>query len=1086
MKFCGQCGAVVDSVAPAPRAEVSPESSTAERRQITVLFCDLVGSTDLAEQLDPEQLREVVHDYQVLAGRVIDRFDGHIAQYLGDGILVYFGYPLAHEDDARRAVHSGLGVTHELVQLSETLAAEHDVTLAVRVGIHTGLVVAGEVGTGERRERLALGHTPNVAARLQGLAGRNEVLLTEETYQLLRDEFVCEPLREQSVKGVSRSLTVYRALRTRPPARVDAGDGNTLTPPVGREHELNALCQAFAGIASGRGAAVLVTGEAGVGKSRLVRMFHDAVGDDRGRWLTWRCAAYFQRSPLYPVIEFFQSVLGGDAVTPEERFEALEQQLTTLGRPLGETVPLIATLIELPLPERYRPPELAPQLLRAKTHAALLQMLTGMTSERPVILVIEDLHWADPSTLELLEFILQHGSQRRLLLLLTARPRPAFEPHWDAKTVEEIVLDPLSEAHARSMVTGVCAGKTLPLDVMSEIVAKTDGVPLFVEEFTKMLLESGRLTEHADRYELDGPLPSSAIPTTIKDSLLARLDQVATVKPVIQWGAVLGRAFSFKLIQAVSGRASDQLWEDLQRLVQVGLLFQRGTRPQAEFTFKHALIQEAAYEMLLKRTRRARHRQAADVLHERFPEVAEVQPELVARHYTEARLSEPAVDYWLRAAQKAVARSAHVEAAEIFRNIGSELERLPEGLERDRRELKLQTLRAATLSVRHGYIGRELQVAYDRARELSKRLEGEPQSVAVLAGLAGFYIVRGELAKSHEIGFELIEAAEKRGDPRSLLDAHRYVALALHLEGSHLASREHSLKALAAAANIDPTTETPFASGVVLEEGRVNVRATYSTLLWALGYWDQAQAFNDEAVVLAHEINHPYSVTFAHYLASWLYQLLRRPDEVNRHAQQVVALSEQHGFFLTVLGSLNLLWSQVQLSKRAGADVEALREQLGNFRQGWDAYLASGARVSEIYFTSLLIECHLLLGQDDEAWELLEHCFTVIGASGDQWEADLNRLKGEMLLARAATRQRGQDALRDQAEACFRTAVDIATAQSAKALELRAATSLARLTAARGERAAARDLLAPVCDWFQEGHNQPELRAANALLRELG
>ena len=412
---------------------------------------------------------------------------------------------------------------------------------------------------------------------------------------------------------------------------------------------------------------------------------------------------------------------------------------------------------------------------------------------------------------------------------------------------------------------------------------------------------------------------------------------------------------------------------------------------------------------------------------------------------------------------------------------------MPEGLERDRRELKLQTLRAATLSVQHGYIGRELQLAYDRARELSRRLEGEPQSVAVLAGLAGFYIVRGELAKSHEIGFELIEAAEKRGDPRSLLDAHRYVALARHMEGSHLASREHSLKALAAAANIDPTTEAPFASGVLLEEGRVHVRALHSTLLWALGYWDEAQAFSDEAVALAHEINHPYSVTFAHFVASWLYQLLRRPDAVNRHAQQVVALSDHHGFFFTVFGSLNLLWSQAQLSKRTAADVEALREQLSNFRQGWDASLALGSRVSEIYFTSLLIECHLLLGQDDEAWELLEYCFTVIGETGDHWEADLHRLKGEMLLARVATRPRGQDAeLRDQAEACFRAAIDIARAQSAKALELRAATSLARLTAARNERAAARDLLAPVCDWFQEGHDQPELRAANALLRELG
>jgi class 3 adenylate cyclase len=576
----------------------TPHSPEAERRQLTVLFCDLVDSTALAGRLDPEDWREVVQAYQDTCAKVIARFEGHIAQYLGDGLLVYFGYPQAHEDDAQRAVRAGLGMIEALGPLNTRLAQARGVQLAVRLGIHTGQVVVGEIGGGAKQEQLALGETPNIAARLQGIAEPNTVVISAATLPLLGGFFGCQSLGTPRLKGVVQPLEVYQVLyESMARSRLEAAGRTSLTPLVGREPEVALLQERWAQVKDGLGQVVLLSGEAGIGKSRLVQGLTEQVATEPQAWLTpCQCSPYYQNTALYPMIDLLERVTLGfeREESPQQKLSKLEGFVVQYGLPLAEAVPLLAALLSLPLSADYAPLTMSPEQQKQQTLHAILTILLKIAAQQPVLFVMEDLHWVDPSTLEFLSLLVDQGPTARILALFTGRPD--FSPPWTGRAhLTQVTLNRLPQSQAAEMTSRVAHGKALPPEVIEQVVAKTDGVPLFVEELTKMVLESGLLQERAERYELMGPLPPLAIPTTLHDSLMARLDRLAAVKAMVQLGATLGREFAYDLLQAVSPWDDETLQRGLHQLVAAEFLYQRGLPPHATYRFKHALIQDAAY-----------------------------------------------------------------------------------------------------------------------------------------------------------------------------------------------------------------------------------------------------------------------------------------------------------------------------------------------------------------------------------------------------------------------------------------------------------------------------------------------------------
>ena len=743
-------------------------ASEAERRQLTVLFCDLVDSTTLSRQLDPEDYREVVRAYQATCATVIQRFDGYIAQYLGDGLLVYFGYPQAHEDDAQRAVRAGLEILGALAPLQARLVADKSIRLAARLGIHTGLVVVGAIGVRGRQEQLALGDTPNVAARLQGLAAPDTVVVSDATWRLVQGYFAGHDLGPQTLKGVETPVQVYRVLGTSgAQSRLDVVSPRGLTPLVGREAEVTLLRERWVQARDGLGQVVLLSGEAGIGKSRLVQGLQEHIAAEPHARLEWRCSPYAQQSPLHPVMEHLHRLLHwrpDDA--PAEKLSTLEATLVAYDLTLPEMVPLFAALLSLPLPERYPPLTLTPQRQRQKTLDALRAWLLAEAARQPVLFIVEDLHWIDPSTLEFLTLFLDQGPTARILTLLTCRPE--FRPPWSFRShLTPLTLNRLPRPQVPQMIERITGGKALPLEVVEQIVAKTDGIPLFVEELTKMVLESGLLREGEERYALIGPLPPLAIPTTLHDSLMARLDRLATVKDVAQLGATIGRTFAYELLQAVSPLDEATLQHGLRQLVDAELVYQRGVPPQAAYTFKHALIQDAAYQSLLRSTRQQYHQRIAQVLERRFPETTETQPELLAHHLTEAGLHAPAVEAWRQAGQRSAARSAYAEAiAHVTKGL-EVLASMPETATRTEQELALHLMLGTALQTTKGNATPALEQVYSRARELSQQVRESPQLLQALLGLRAFYQVRGDFRTARELGEQAVALASRVQDPDS-------------------------------------------------------------------------------------------------------------------------------------------------------------------------------------------------------------------------------------------------------------------------------------------------------------------------------
>jgi class 3 adenylate cyclase/predicted ATPase len=1054
----------------ASRPQTPPRSPEAERRQLTVMFCDLVESTPLAGKLDLEDLRDIVRAYQQVCADAIIRFDGHIAQLLGDGLLVYFGYPHAHEDDAQRAVRAGLGILAAMGDLNTHLQREKGLQLGVRLGIHTGLVVVGEMGGGGRQEQLALGAVPNVASRIQGRAAPNTLFVSEATYRLVQGYFECQDLGAQTLRGVAEPLHVYRVLsESGVHSRLDVAQTRGLTPLVGREQEVGLLLERWEQVKAGQGQVILLSGEAGIGKSRLVQTLKEHVANESHTRWECRSSTYFDNTVLYPLIDLFQRLFRFQAEdTANEKLEKLAHALSQYRLPLEESVPLFAPLLSLSLPEnRYSLLNVSPQRQRQKTLETLVTILLELAERHPVLFILEDLHWTDPTTLEWLNLLIDQTPTASILVLLTCRPH--FQPAWHHRSyLTEMTLNHLSHPQVEQLVNRMTDEKALPQEVLQQIIAKTDGVPLFVEEMTKAILESGHLKEIDGHYERIGSFVTFTIPATLHDSLMARLDRLMTGKVIAQLGATIGRQFSYALLQAVAQLNERTLHEELHCLVEAELLYQRGVPPQATYTFKHALIQDAAYESLLKSTRQHYHQRIAQVLNTQFPETAETQPELLAQHYTEAGLNEQAVPYWQQAGQHAIERSAHVEAIAHLRQGLQLLQPLPESPERIQQELPLHIALGASLIATKGYASPEVEQTYICAQHLCEYLDDPHQLFPVLRGLHGYYNNRAELQTAQELGEQLLSLAQQVQDPAMLIAAHRALGTTLARLGAVASAHTHLAQAIAL---YDPQ-QYRAATFLYGEDAGVICYSYSAWTLWYLGYPDQGLAWSQGAVTMAQQIAHPFSLAFALSAAALFHQLCREERATQKRAEAAISLAKEQGFPVwMVVGSLMRGW--------ALAHQGQVEEGIEQMTQGLSAYRAAGAVAMQPCFLALLAEGHGTRGEPDAGLTVLTEALALVDTTDERWYApELYRLKGALLQQQSSDNQ-------TEAETCFTQAITIARQQQAKSFELRTATSLARLWQQQGKRQEAHDLLAQIYHWFTEGFDTADLKDAKTLLDSL-
>ena len=1063
----------------------APDAIDAERRQLTVMFCDLVGSTALAARLDPEEWREVVRAYQVTCAVVIQQFEGYMAQYLGDGLLVYFGYPQAHEDDAQRAVRAGLGMLEAMQALNGRLEHEAGIRLAVRIGIHTGPVVIGEMGGGERKEQLALGDTPNIASRIQAWAAPDTVLASETTYHLVEGYFVCQASGTQALRGVSAPINIYQVLRDSGVwSRWEITATRGLTPLVGREQEVGLLWERWAQARDGMGQMVLMSGEGGIGKSRLVQVLQEGMANDNYACMTFRCASYYTHSAFYPLIDYIDRLLRFSRDdSAEEKIDKLERMLGGYHWPLTEVIPLFAALLSLPPPARYPRLQLSPQRQKQRTQAWLLAWLLEDAARQPVLAVWEDLHWADPSTLELLGLLLDQMPSARLLVLLTARPE--FRLPWPPRPhLIQLTVTPVSRPHVEAMIARLTGGATLPVEVVEHIVTMSDGVPLYVEEMAKTILDSGVLRQADGHYELVGPLTSSAIPTTLQDLLMARLDRLVTAKGVAQLAATIGRHFLYEWLHAVSFLDEATLQRELGKLMDAELVHQRGVLPRATYTFKHALIQEAAYQSLLKRTRQQYHHRIAQTLEARFPETIERQPELLAHHYTAAGLGSPAVHYWLRAGQRSLQHSAHREAMSHLTKGLEVLPTIPESAERTRQELDVLVALGVALIASKGQASPDVERVYTRARELGRQVETTPHLFPVLFGLWGFYEAQGKCQTARELAEQLLILAQHLQNAALLLEAHHALGATLFWLGEVAPARAHVEQGIALYAPHQHHS-LAFLYG---EDPGVVCRAYAARTLWFLGYPDHALQRNCEALALAQEVAHPFSLVYALTCAAALHQCRREGHATQAQAEAAISIATEQGLpYWVAWGTVLQGWALAVQGQGT--------EGLVRLRQGLAAYRETGAELLRPYFLALLAEVYGNVGQTEAGLSVLDEALVLVQKHGVRfYEAALYCLKGELLLQSGAqdlapevcTPDSAPQAVEAQAEAYFLQALDVARRQQVKSLELRVAMSLSRLwQGRRNRRKEAYRLLAEVYNWFTEGFDSTDLQEARALLHEL-
>jgi class 3 adenylate cyclase/predicted ATPase len=1059
--------ASIQPVAEATRGVEQKTQDPPERRHVTVLFSDLVGSTALSARMDPEDLREVISAYQTCVGEAVHRFDGFVAKYMGDGVLVYFGYPEAHEDDAERAVRAGL----DLVATVRGLKTH--APLEARVGIATGLVVVGDlIGSGASQEQAIVGKTPNLAARLQGIADPNTVVIAESTRKLLGDLFDVENLGANDLKGISGTERAWAVLRpSSVESRFEALHASGLTKLVGRQEELDLLLRRWSKAMDGEGQVVLLSGEPGIGKSRLIAALSERLTSEAHTRLRYFCSPQHTDSALYPIISQLERAAGftyDDSV--QAKLDKLDALLARSFTPRQEAA-LIAELLSLPNDGRYPVVELLPQQRRQRTLEVLMTQIMALSEQTPVLMIFEDAHWIDPTSLEALGRGIDRIKSYGVLLIVTHRPE--FGPPWTGRPyVTTLNLNRLGEREIAAMIDGVSGNKPLPESIRRDIAERTDGIPLFVEEITKAVLEA-KSEDEAEQTAAVVPSSALAVPASLHASLMARLDRLGPAKEVAQAGAAIGREFSHTLLASVMRKPEAEINSALDRLVAAGLLFRQGVAPHATYLFKHALVQDAAYSTFLRDARRGLHARIAETLESQFPDVAENRPELLARHYTEAGQIEKATGLWGKAGLRSLERSALVEAAEQITRALDLIATLPATPGLRGEQIKLQVaLITAHMHVK-GYAAPDTKAAIERARLLIEQAEalGETAEdrLALFSVLYGFWSAtfvdfNGDLMR--ELAVQFLALAEKQKATGPLMIGHRLMGHSLASTGDIARGRRHFDRSIAL---YDPVEHRVLATRFG-QDVRVAILSYRSWALWMLGYPDAALADADGALMHARETHQAAALLYALLPAGTTYLNCGNYAATTTRAQELMALADEKGARLWKAGGLSL---QAWVLTTTGKVTDALQtDALTAVRQ-------TGATVFTPTTLSFLARAHATMNCFDDARRCVDEAIAAVETTKEKWwEAEVHRVAGEIAL-----KSPEHDAAK--AEACFERALAVAREQQAKSWELRASMSLARLWRDQGKVQKARELLAPVYGWFTEGFDTLDLKEAKALLEEL-
>ncbi len=1084
--FCAECGARLiaarpDDVPTAPsrasgKFSADPNLDSVERRQLTVLFCDLVGSTPLSSRLDPEELREVIGTFHRCIASTVERFGGFVARYMGDGALVYFGYPHAYEDNAERAVRAALVLVSNVAGLHVLAEPLH-----VRIGIATGLVVVGElVNAGAAREQTALGETPNLAARLQASADPDAVVIAEATRRLVGPVFECRDLGAQPLRGFAAPVRAWRVLGEERSARGfsahDSSQGHYATaspasaaaPLVGRSQELGLLRECWEQVSEGRGRVVLVSGDAGIGKSHLVNALISQLEQEPHAHLEFRCSGYYANSPLYPVVALLPTVLGWSrADATDARVAKLEAFCARHRLPPAEAMPLLASLLSLPASDRFPVPAMSPERQKQRTLQILVAIVVSFAAEKPLLMVVEDLHWIDPTSTQLLALLIDQVPTVPLFVLLTARLD--FAPPWPLQSyVTPLMLTRLARRETEEMVDRIAGGKALPAAVVDEIVAKTDGVPLFVEELTKMVLESDLVQAREDHYALRGSLPPLAIPTTLQDSLAARLDRLATAKPLAQLCATLGREFSYPLLQAVSGLDELTLQRSLAQLVHAELLHQRGISSEAVYLFKHALIQEVAYQSLLKSRRQQYHERIASILVEQFATDAEANPEVVALHRTRAGDINAAVSWWQKAGQHAFRRASYAEAIAHYASGLQVLESLPDERRRDQSELALQVDLGYSLIPLRGWGALETARAFSRAGELCRQIGDTPSQFRALWGLGAFHFVRGDQHKALEVADQCLALARQAGDEDALIEAHYLIGIIRCVRGD-FASGCSELEECIRLYGGEVRAMHRVLYG---QDAKASALGWLAMALWVLGRPDEALARAHEGLAFVRDAPHPFLRARGLAGVGFVHVFSREPRGPDTELPAALAVCAEQGFtyFHAVVAAFQ--GANLVLLGRAHEGVELMQNGIQALRMA-----GSGLLLTPIL--AHLASAQLALERVDEALAALDDGLTCIERDGERWaEAELHRIRGQLLRMREATPA--------HAEACLRKALDVARGQKAKSYELRAVTALASHWQQQGRIGEARAVLSQAIGSWPPDLDSADLRDARELFATLG
>ena len=1049
----------------------APSSAEAEHRQLTVMFCDLVGSTELTQRIDPEDLRDINLAYQDACKEAVDRFEGYIARFLGDGILVYFGYPKAHEDDAERAVRAGLQVVASMESLNAELGARHDVQLQVRIGIATGAVVVGDlIGESASEEAAVVGETPNLAARLQGIAGPDEVVISQATRQLLGGMFEFDDLGDHELKGLATPVRAWRVAGERDVgSRYEARRVGSRWPLVGRQEELGLLMRSWDASREEHGQVVLVQGEAGIGKSRLLDALRDSVANEEHVWVTHWCSPYHADSTLYPVIEHLKRVVGWKPDdSPDEKFAKLESTLGSQSLPLEESVPLLSQLMSVPVPEgRYAPLDMSAAQQRDLLLDTLTAWLLDEAEHKPVINVWEDLHWADPTTLELIALYIEQSPTVSMLTVLTYRPE--FVPPWSMHShMTPITLNRMERSEVEALIGHQASNKLLPAEVVNHIVDKADGVPLFVEELTKAALDSEFLREEESRYTLTGALSELEIPATLQDSLMARLDRFPTLREVAQLGAVLGREFAYGMLESLTSLDESTLRDGLGQLVESELLYQRGRPPRSRYIFKHALIQDAAYQSLLRRTREEYHRKIANLMIEQFPDVVASQPELVAHHFEKGGCDEDAVEYFEIAGQQALGRSAYVEAAAHLEKALECLRHLPQSPDNLARELDLQMALGPTLVATRGFGHPDVGKAYARAWDLCREIADDVHMPIVLRGRQIFHLLRGELKQARDFAQQLRDHADRKKDTALKVGGCHAMCqtefFAGHLEHAR-GIAEEGIEAFDASRHRLST----WAGGQPGEQ--CYLYGGFS--LWMLGYPDQALRLAEEALRLARALPNPGNLLNTLAFVATLHVMRKDIERGIEKAEEAISLGNELRN-PNFVGQASVLHGWLLIARDGAA------EGLEEIDRGLTIFRSTGLVSWLPYLLGLKAESCCRLGEIAERESVVGEAIDLAETTGQAvWSSDLYRIKGDLF-------GEAHPGGATQAEQAYLTALDIARRQGARTWELRAATSLARTWQARGRERDARECLAPTYEWFAEGLDTTDLATARSVLEALG